>query len=289
MSLLPQRPKHWCEQAVWQDVEFGAYAADLALWEELARETAGATVELGAGSGRVSMHLAGAGIEMVAIERDPELVAELAGRAEAEGLPVTALEGDIADGNWSDALPEGAGTLVWVAVALLLGGLGSWGAAIAAMRRSSLRRSPWATRWYVSAAAFFGFGMIAGSLLAHGEPWPYGDLLGAHMALNLAGWLGAAILGTLHTFYPSLTQTQLRFPRAQAAAFLAWAGGVAALILNTAGTRNTAYGAGTMVFNSVGDDNTGVGYFSLYTNDTGNRNSGDTTGSSCPAGSGLPV
>ena len=32
------------------------------------------------------------------------------------------------------------------------------------------------------------------------------------MALNLAGWFGAAIVGTLHTFYPSLTQTQLRLP-----------------------------------------------------------------------------
>ena len=127
------------------------------------------------------------------------------------------------------ALPEGAGTLIWLATALLLGGLGVWGASIAVMRRRSLRRSPWATRWYEAAAGFFGLGMIAGSLLAHGEPWPHGDLLGAHMVLNLAGWFGAAIVGTLHTFYPSLTQTQLRFPRAQAAAFCAWTGGVAAL------------------------------------------------------------
>ncbi|HET8640203.1 MAG TPA: hypothetical protein VFL89_08165 [Solirubrobacterales bacterium] len=156
------------------------------------------------------------------------------------------------------ALPEGAGALIWVAVALLLGGLAAWGAAIAAMRRGSLRRSPWATRWYVSAAAFFGLGMIAGSLLAHGEPWPHGDLLGAHMALNLAGWFGAAIVGTLHTFYPSLTQTQLRFPRGQAAAFLAWAGGVAALAVGygwlaeplvIAGWLGLCLGAGALLLN----------------------------------------
>jgi BclA C-terminal domain len=49
--------------------------------------------------------------------------------------------------------------------------------------------------------------------------------------------------------------------------------GVAALILNTGGTRNTANGAGAMVFNGVGNDNTGVGYFTLYNNDTGNGNS----------------
>ena len=51
------------------------------------------------------------------------------------------------------------------------------------------------------------------------------------------------------------------------------ASGVAALILNTGGTRNTANGAGAMVFNSAGNDNTGVGYFTLYNNDTGDSNS----------------
>lgn len=112
---------------------------------------------------------------------------------------------------------------------MLLGGLGLWGAAVAVMRRRSLRRSPWATRWYLSGAAFFGLGMLAGSLLARGTPWAHGDLLGAHTALNLAGWFGAAIVGTLHTFYPSLTQTQLRYPRLQGVSFLAWTGGVAAL------------------------------------------------------------
>jgi len=127
------------------------------------------------------------------------------------------------------AVPEHAETLIWLAVGLLVGGLAAWAAAIAAMRRSSLRRSPWATRWYVSGACFLGLGMVAGSLLARGVPWSHGDLLGAHMSLNLAGWFGAAIVGTLHTFFPSLTQTQLRFPRMQGVAFLAWSGGVAAL------------------------------------------------------------
>lgn len=127
------------------------------------------------------------------------------------------------------AIPERADTAVWVAVALLLVGLALWGAAIASMRRGSLRRAPWATRWYVSGAAFLGLGVIAGSLLAHGTVWTHGDLLGAHMALNLGGWFGAAIVGTLHTFFPSLTQTQLRYPRLQAVAFASWTGGTAAL------------------------------------------------------------
>ncbi len=132
------------------------------------------------------------------------------------------------------ALPEHYGTLIWVAVGLLLGALLTWAAAIATMRRRSLRRSPWATRWYVTSAAFFGLGMVAGSLLARGVPWSHGDLLGAHMSLNLGGWFGGAIVGTLHTFYPSLTQTQLRFARLQAVTFAAWTAGVAALAIGYA-------------------------------------------------------
>lgn len=132
------------------------------------------------------------------------------------------------------AIPERAGGLTWVAVGLLLAGLASWGAAVAAMRRRSLRHSPWATRWYLAGAGFFALGMVAGSLLAHATLWSHGDLLGAHMALNLAGWFGCAIVGTLHTFYPSLTNTQLRCPRLQAVAFAAWTGGVAALALGYA-------------------------------------------------------
>jgi hypothetical protein len=49
------------------------------------------------------------------------------------------------------------------------------------------------------------------------------------MALNLAGWFGTAIVGTLHTFFPSLTQTQLRFPRLQRSTFICWTLGTATL------------------------------------------------------------
>ncbi len=132
------------------------------------------------------------------------------------------------------AIPLDAGTAVWIAVGLLVGSLASWGLAIATMWRRSLRRSPWAVAWYCCGALFLGLGLLAGSLLAHGVPWAQGDLLGAHMSLNLAGWFGGAIVGTLHTFYPSLTQTQLRHPRLQPLSFAAWNGGVAALAIGYA-------------------------------------------------------
>jgi nitrite reductase (NO-forming) len=113
--------------------------------------------------------------------------------------------------------------------ALLLAGLGCYLAALAAMARRSLRQAPWALRWYRACAAFIALGAVAGVALAHGEAPAGADLLGAHLALNLGGWFGTAIVGTLHTFWPSLTGTTLRFPRLEPPTFAAWVGGVALL------------------------------------------------------------
>lgn len=96
MSLLPRPPEELNEAAVWQDVEFGSYAADLPLWEELADEAEGPVVELGSGSGRVAVHLARAGYEVVAVERDAGLAEELGRRAADQGLAVRAMAADIA-------------------------------------------------------------------------------------------------------------------------------------------------------------------------------------------------
>ncbi|MDX6606935.1 MAG: hypothetical protein QOD14_1475, partial [Solirubrobacterales bacterium] len=63
--------------AIWQEVEFGSYGADLPLWVELAEATDGPVAELGAGAGRVALHLAGHGHEVIAVERDADLASEL--------------------------------------------------------------------------------------------------------------------------------------------------------------------------------------------------------------------
>lgn len=78
--------------AIWHDVECGSYAADLPLWEELAARTGGPVLELGCGTGRVALHLARRGHEVVGLDRDPELLAALAERG--DGLPVSTLEAD---------------------------------------------------------------------------------------------------------------------------------------------------------------------------------------------------
>ena len=65
---------------IWHDVEHGSYDADLPLWRELADATGGPVLDLGAGTGRVSLDLAAHGHDVVALDSDPELLAELAER-----------------------------------------------------------------------------------------------------------------------------------------------------------------------------------------------------------------
>jgi predicted O-methyltransferase YrrM len=81
--------------AIWQEVEFGSYGADLPLWVELAAEADGKVAELGAGAGRVSLHLAGHGHEVIAVERDLDLIRELERLAEQRGVSVSVVAEDL--------------------------------------------------------------------------------------------------------------------------------------------------------------------------------------------------
>lgn len=63
-------------EVIWNDVECGAYEADLAVWEQLATEHPGPVLELGCGTGRVVMHLAKTTERLVVgLDSDPDLVA----------------------------------------------------------------------------------------------------------------------------------------------------------------------------------------------------------------------
>ena len=86
-------------EAVWHDIECGAYTADLPLWHELAAAAAsddGACdlLELGCGTGRVALELAGPSCNVTALDSDEELVRELRSRAKRLDLPVRAVTGD---------------------------------------------------------------------------------------------------------------------------------------------------------------------------------------------------
>jgi SAM-dependent methyltransferase len=86
--------------AVWHDLECGTYAEDLPLWRSLAADSDGPILEVGAGTGRVTLDLARRGHRLTALDNDPELVAELGRRA--AGLEVETV---IADAR-SFELPE---------------------------------------------------------------------------------------------------------------------------------------------------------------------------------------
>lgn len=83
---------HDDDAVVWHDIECGAYAADLPLWRELAASSAGPVLDIGAGTGRVAIDLAGRGVEVTAVEIAPGLVAALARRA--DGLHLTVVRAD---------------------------------------------------------------------------------------------------------------------------------------------------------------------------------------------------
>jgi SAM-dependent methyltransferase len=77
---------------LWHDLECGAYREDLALWHTLARALGGPVLDVGAGTGRVSLALAAAGAPVVALDAEAPLLAELGRRA--AGLPVETVVAD---------------------------------------------------------------------------------------------------------------------------------------------------------------------------------------------------
>jgi SAM-dependent methyltransferase len=85
------------EHVVWHDVECGRYDADLALWRELAAAAGGPILDVGAGTGRVTLDLARRGHDVTALDLDAALLAELQRRAAAEGLRVPTVVADASD------------------------------------------------------------------------------------------------------------------------------------------------------------------------------------------------
>jgi SAM-dependent methyltransferase len=65
---------------IWHDLECGSYDEDLPLWRSLAAEYGDPVLEVGAGTGRVALHLVERGFRVVALDHDPELLSELARR-----------------------------------------------------------------------------------------------------------------------------------------------------------------------------------------------------------------
>jgi SAM-dependent methyltransferase len=80
--------------AIWQLVESCGYTADLPAWTALTTDS-GSVLDLGCGIGRVARHLAVEGRDVIGVDIDPQLAADL-NRLSA-GEPVSAVTGSATD------------------------------------------------------------------------------------------------------------------------------------------------------------------------------------------------
>jgi SAM-dependent methyltransferase len=78
--------------ALWHDLECGGYVEDLLLWRTLADVTGGPVLDVGAGTGRVTLDLASRGTPVVALDSEAALLEALERRA--AGLPVETVVAD---------------------------------------------------------------------------------------------------------------------------------------------------------------------------------------------------
>jgi SAM-dependent methyltransferase len=115
---------------IWHDVECGAYAEDVSLWRALAAQHGDPVLDIGAGTGRVTLDLARQGHRVTALDLDPALIAELARRA--EGLDVTAVVADARDFELDERF---ALCIVPMQTIQLLGGVAGRGAFLHAAKR----------------------------------------------------------------------------------------------------------------------------------------------------------
>jgi SAM-dependent methyltransferase len=78
--------------ALWHDLECGGYCEDLPLWRTLAAAAGGPVLDIGAGTGRVTLDLAARGVMVIAVDNDAALLDALEHRC--RGLPVETVAAD---------------------------------------------------------------------------------------------------------------------------------------------------------------------------------------------------
>lgn len=92
-----------------------------------------------------------------------------------------------------------ASAVVWHAVRLGL-----------QLRQALPGRFAGVVRYYIAAALLLPVGAALGVLLAYGLPQPWhGRLLLAHVAVNMLGWVGLTVAGTLVTLWPTMLRTRI--------------------------------------------------------------------------------
>lgn len=101
---------------------------------------------------------------------------------------------------------------VTLAGATAVGTAVGWhGAALAQLLRRALpsRFGP-TVRYYVAAACFLPVGAALGTALARGLDYPRDEQAAlAHVAVNVLGWVGLTVVGTLVTLWPTMLRTRI--------------------------------------------------------------------------------
>lgn len=104
-------------------------------------------------------------------------------------------------------VPSGFWPLTVAGAAALIAAVGWHGAALARRSRRSLPGKFGRTvRYYVAASAFLVVGAALGALIATGHGAPRLGL--AHALINLLGWVGLTVAGTLVTLWPTILRTR---------------------------------------------------------------------------------
>lgn len=92
-----------------------------------------------------------------------------------------------------------AGAVVWHGAGLLL-----------QLRQALPARFAVTVRYYVAACCFLPVGAVLGATLARGLPDRWHEQVAfTHAAINLLGWMGLTIVGTLVTLWPTMLRTRL--------------------------------------------------------------------------------
>ena len=117
-------------------------------------------------------------------------------------LGVLVVVAGVLSGTWPITL-AGASA---VSLAVLWHGL----SLVIQIRRSLPGRFNTTVRYYVAAAALLPVGAGLGTVLARGLSDPLHDqMVLAHTAINLLGWMGLTIVGTLVTLWPTMLRTRI--------------------------------------------------------------------------------
>jgi SAM-dependent methyltransferase len=82
------------DRVIWHDVECASYEADFPLWRDLAKAAGGPVLDIGSGTGRIALDLAGRGHDVTAVDADSALIGALAERARERGLRLNAVAAD---------------------------------------------------------------------------------------------------------------------------------------------------------------------------------------------------